>query len=543
MPPGGGVVLFSDPSGRTLCAPAGVDGHARPQTIVPCLDGPGPQRAPVSFPAHGASRRVAPRLPRSFGMRATGRSARSPLMATVRGPAACAQRETRLRRGLLLADVISLCAALSVTQVLTGTSTTFWLLGIVTLPALVLVAKLAGLYDRDQALLHKSTLDELPALAQLATVSVFTGWLTSSLAGAPQLVRSEALLWWASLACLLALDRTACRALIRTLGAPERCMVIGDEPAARTLRAKLEGAGGVKAELVAHVDLDAVWPFSTETCSAARLVEIGALAQSLDVHRAIIAPRSADAGETLDLIRTLKTVGVRVSVLPRLLEAVGSSIEFDELQGITLMGINRFELTRSSLLVKRAFDVCCAALGLLVLSPVLVAIAIAITLDSRGGVLFRQPRAGRGGRPFQIYKFRTMIADAEAQKDALRARNETEGLFKIREDPRITRVGRFLRRGALDELPQLINVLRGEMSLVGPRPLVLDEDRQVKGWYRRRLQLTPGVTGPWQILGPARVPLREMAVIDYLYVANWSLWADVKVLVRTAVYVAARRGL
>ena len=464
-------------------------------------------------------------------------------MATVRGPAACLRRETRLRRGLLLADVISLCAALAVTQALHGRGAAFWLLAIVTLPVLVLAAKLAGLYDRDQALLHKSTLDELPAIAQLATVCLFVGWVAGSAPGAPHLGRSDALLWWGCLACALALSRTLCRALVRALSSPERCMVIGDDAAAKTLRGKLESGGGVKAELVAHVDLDCVGAFSSESCSAPRLREISQLAQSLDVHRAIIAPRSADAGEMLDLIRTLKTVGVRVSVLPRLLEAVGSSIEFDDLHGLTLMGVSRFELTRSSLLVKRAFDVSCAALGLLALFPVLALIALAIALDSRGGVLFRQQRAGRGGRAFQIYKFRTMVADAEARKDALRERNETEGLFKIREDPRITRVGSLLRRTALDELPQLINVLRGEMSLVGPRPLVLDEDRLLEGWYRRRLELTPGVSGPWQILGPARVPLREMAAIDYLYVANWSLWGDVKILVRTASYVAARRGL
>jgi lipopolysaccharide/colanic/teichoic acid biosynthesis glycosyltransferase len=449
-------------------------------------------------------------------------------MATVRGPAAAQRRETRLRRGLLLGDAIALCAALAATQSLRGRGAAFWLLAIVTLPTLVLAGKLAGLYDRDQALLRTSTLDELPAIAQLTTVCVFLGWLLGSVPGAPHLGRVDGLAWWACLASALTLDRVLCRALVRGVSAPERCMVIGDERAARTLRGKLEGGGGVNAALVAHVDLDAAGPWSSESGSAPRMKEIGQLAQSLDVQRAIIAPRSADAGETLDLIRTLKRVGVRVSVLPRLLEVVGSSVEFDNVHGLTLMGVSRFELTRSSLVIKRAFDVCCSALALVALAPLLAVIAVSI--------------AGRSGRPFAIYKFRTMVADAEARKEALRGRNETEGLFKIREDPRITRVGRFLRRSALDELPQLINVLRGEMSLVGPRPLVLDEDRQVKGWYRRRLELTPGMTGHWQILGPARVPLSEMVAIDYLYLANWSLWSDVKILLRTVAYVAGRRG-
>jgi exopolysaccharide biosynthesis polyprenyl glycosylphosphotransferase len=463
-------------------------------------------------------------------------------MATVRGPAACLRRESQLRRGLVRCDILSLSAALALSSGLQKTAIHWGLAGAM-LAVLVLSAKLAGLYDRDPALLRKSTLDELPAIVQVATICALASWLLAGAVGAGALSRVEVLELWATLAIALAVSRSLGRMLLIALMAPERCMVIGDELAARTLRSKLECGGGVRAELIAHVDLARTEAFSSESASASRLSEIAELAQSLDVHRAIIAPRSADAGEMLDLIRTLKTVGVRVSVLPRLLEAVGSSIQFDDLGGLMLMGISSFELTRSSAVLKRAFDVCCAALGLLALSPLLGAIALAIVLDSRGGVLFSQPRAGRGGRPFRIYKFRTMVAGAEAQKEALRGRNESEGLFKIRADPRITRAGGLLRRTALDELPQLINVLRGEMSLVGPRPLVLDEDLQVKGWYRRRLELTPGVTGPWQILGPARVPLREMAAIDYLYVANWSLWGDVKVLVRTVSYVAGRRGL
>jgi lipopolysaccharide/colanic/teichoic acid biosynthesis glycosyltransferase len=174
----------------------------------------------------------------------------------------------------------------------------------------------------------------------------------------------------------------------------------------------------------------------------------------------------------------------------------------------------------------------------------MLAIAIAIKLDSRGPVFFRQQRVGRHGKRFAIFKFRTMVADADTLKDSLRARNEARGgLFKIANDPRVTRVGRLLRKTAIDEMPQLLNVLTGEMSLVGPRPLVIDEDERVKGWHRRRLELTPGMTGPWQILGPARVPLDEMVAIDYLYVANWSLWGDTKILMRTVSYVFGCRGL
>ena len=142
-----------------------------------------------------------------------------------------------------------------------------------------------------------------------------------------------------------------------------------------------------------------------------------------------------------------------------------------------------------------------------------------------------------------MLKFRTMVDGADSMKDGLRGLNEAAGLFKIEADPRITRLGRLLRRSSLDELPQLFNVIRGNMSLVGPRPLVVDEDERVTGYDRRRLQLTPGMTGRWQILGSARIPLSEMVKIDYLYVANWSVWLDLKILLQTIGFVAYRRGL
>jgi lipopolysaccharide/colanic/teichoic acid biosynthesis glycosyltransferase len=179
-----------------------------------------------------------------------------------------------------------------------------------------------------------------------------------------------------------------------------------------------------------------------------------------------------------------------------------------------------------------------------VLSPLLVLIAVMVKLDSRGPVFFRQTRVGRDGRPFEIWKFRSMISDADQQKAELHEHNEAgAGLFKIADDPRRTRIGRVIRRLSLDELPQLFNVLRGEMSLVGPRPLVCDEDEQILGWDRRRLQLTPGMTGHWQILGSSRVPMAEMVKLDYLYVAGWSLWSDIKILLRTVAHVFAQRGM
>jgi exopolysaccharide biosynthesis polyprenyl glycosylphosphotransferase len=465
-------------------------------------------------------------------------------IAEVRGPAASMRRDALFRRMLLVADVVAIVGAFVLTVEFSRRSLQLtWAAG-AGIPILVVCAKLTGLYDRDETLLRKTTLDEAPKLFQLATLCALVAWLTGGLITHRALDRHEALFLWLALAVGLVLARAVSRAVALRMAPAERCLFIGDEMSAETIRSKLTGHGGVKAEVVAHLDLDKAASWSTDSFSEARLAEIRDLAQTLDVHRAIIAPRSVDGGEMLNLVRTLKAVGVRVSVLPRLLEVVGSSVEFDDLHGVTVMGVRRFELTRSSAAFKRAFDLLGASLGLMAVSPLLVVIAVAIKLDSRGPVFFRQLRVGRHGGRFQMLKFRTMVPDAEALKDSLRHRNEArEGLFKIAADPRVTRVGRLLRSTALDELPQLWNIVRGEMSLVGPRPLVVDEDQRVEGWHRRRLELMPGMTGPWQILGPSRVPLREMVAIDYIYIANWSLWTDIKILLRTIPHVIGRRGL
>jgi lipopolysaccharide/colanic/teichoic acid biosynthesis glycosyltransferase len=181
------------------------------------------------------------------------------------------------------------------------------------------------------------------------------------------------------------------------------------------------------------------------------------------------------------------------------------------------------------------------------LAPVLAACAIAIKLDSPGPVLFRQRRIGRNDRPFEVFKFRSMYVDADSRKDDVARLNfhgggNDVGMFKIREDPRITSVGRFLRRYSLDEVPQLFNILRGEMSFVGPRPLIETEDRQIEGRFRRRLSLTPGLTGLWQAHGRSDIPFEQMVNLDYLYVTNWSLWGDVKLVMRTVSTVVRGSG-
>lgn len=196
-----------------------------------------------------------------------------------------------------------------------------------------------------------------------------------------------------------------------------------------------------------------------------------------------------------------------------------------------------------SIVVKSLFDRIAAAAGLVLLSPLLIVVAVMIRLGSRGPAIFRQERSGRDGQPFRIYKFRTMVVDAESQLDRLQSRNEGAGpLFKLRDDPRVTRLGRLLRRTSIDELPQLINVLRGEMSLVGPRPALPAETAQYNEWAWRRLHVLPGLTGLWQVSGRSALSWEDSVRVDLQYVNNWNLRLDASILLRTVRAVLVRDG-
>jgi exopolysaccharide biosynthesis polyprenyl glycosylphosphotransferase len=354
--------------------------------------------------------------------------------------------------------------------------------------------------------------------------------------------RHELLVLWGSLFVSLVAFRALARHISRGLTAPERCLLIGDSLTCRRMEEKLASRSALHAEVIAHIPLSDVL-LDAGVSNGARHRDLQPLVSRLQVDRIILMPERADGDEVLDLIRAASLIDVKVSVLPRLFEVVGSSVEFDDVDGVTLLSVPRLRLSRSSQVLKRAFDLGGVFTASLLLAPAMVLIALAIKLDSSGPVLFRQRRVGQHGETFEMFKFRTMVREAEQRKDDLRHLNEANGLFKILNDPRITRIGGLLRSTSLDELPQLWNVIRGDMSLVGPRPLVLEEDSRIAGWQRRRLDLTPGMTGHWQILGSARIPLDEMVKLDYLYVTNWSLWLDVKILLRTVPYVVARRGM
>ena len=447
---------------------------------------------------------------------------------------ATTRREGRYRLALALADAATM--AFVVLAVLPELAPGIpWGVAPAAIGLVCVASQVLGLYERDDLVLRKTTLDEVPTLVQLATVSALLLWLSLDGLTLVELDASDVTVLWAATLLLLVTSRKLARLTAATLGGIERCLVIGTPQTIEAICAKLAG-GHVRAAVVATLTLDD--RRSQEQLADAFRTRVRFNA----IDRAIIAPSTAGSEDTLELIRLAKHAGVRVSVLPRMLEVVGSAVEFDNLDGLVMLGVRKFGLSRSARLMKRGFDLAGASVLLALLGAPMIAIALAIRLDSRGPIFFRQARVGRDGRRFQMLKFRSMVMDAEARKDGLRHLNETEGLFKIENDPRITRVGRLLRKTSLDELPQLLNVWRGEMSLVGPRPLVLDEDAQVQGYGRHRLHLTPGITGNWQILGPARVPMHEMVGIDYLYVANWSLWTDLKIMLRTIPYMLARRG-
>ena len=512
------------------------------------------QPAPPQHKRRSSDRDGAPlpdrRRPTPHSARITGANPGRRWSDTVPGPVPegtaavpVANRDGLLKRALAYADTISagLALLLGVSALGDDLLTVFGCIGLL---LVVLVSKLSGLYDRDENRLRKSTLEEAPVVFQAATLYALLIWLGEGALVDGELVPAQVLALWGLLFVCMLGGRSIARFAVRRASAAERCLVLGDVGAADWVRGKLAKSVAIKAEVVGRVPLDGRDAEDGEVPRLGTMDRIGLVLVEHDIDRVVIAPSTVDPDEMLNAIRFGKSLGVRVSVLPRLFEVVGSAVETDEVDGATLLGIRRQGLSRSSLVLKRAMDAVGSLVLLVALGPLMLTIAAAIRLDSPGPALFRQPRSGRRGSVFNVIKFRTMVVDAEAQKEKLQALNEAgDGLFKMTHDPRITRVGRFLRKTSLDELPQLMNVLKGDMSLVGPRPLVIDEDRRIKGWSRVRSDFTPGMTGPWQVLGSTRIPLNEMVKIDYLYGANWSLWQDVKILLRTIPVVVARRGL
>ena len=452
-------------------------------------------------------------------------------------------RRRVLRRTLAFADLATLALVLFVATSLLaaeGLSLTAPLVMI----GLILAMKALGLYDRDEHRLHRTTLDEIPRLFQVATLCTLVIWLLGDLlVVGGEFERDQILLTWGLFLSLLIVGRSLARYLATRFTSPERCLVIGDAEAADAVQAKLRLTGSNPAEVVGWLEGKTVAGGSGGSRPVLPQGLYGVMAEKC-IHRVVVAPGKVDGDALLHMVRELSDMQVSVSVLPATPPVAGSTVELDDIHGLTLLGVKTFEMNRSSRILKRSFDVALSSVALVLLSPLLLATAIAIKVDSRGPVLFRQRRIGRHGEAFQILKFRSMFDGSDELRESLRDQSTAgDGFFKVESDPRVTKVGRVLRAWSLDELPQLVNVLRGEMSLVGPRPLVPDEDSLIEGYYRERLDIAPGITGYWQALGSYRVPLFEMVRLDYLYVATWSLWNDLQILLRTIPYVIGRRGV
>jgi exopolysaccharide biosynthesis polyprenyl glycosylphosphotransferase len=261
------------------------------------------------------------------------------------------------------------------------------------------------------------------------------------------------------------------------------------------------------------------------------------------VHEVIIADPDFPQEQAVELVDQCHRRGVEVHVAPSTMEILIQRAEFVPGQSVPLFTLRPPVFEGIDFAVKRTFDAIGATLLLLVLSPLLLALALAVKLSSRGPVFYRSVRPGMGGMPFDCLKLRTMRANADQVQEDLEVLNEADGaLFKIRDDPRLTPVGRFLRRFSLDELPQLVNVVRGEMSLVGPRPLPLRDFEQLEEWHRKRYLVLPGITGLWQVSGRAELDFDDLVRLDFLYLERWSVALDLVILLKTLPAVLTRRG-
>jgi exopolysaccharide biosynthesis polyprenyl glycosylphosphotransferase len=465
-----------------------------------------------------------------------------------------------VRRALLAADMVGLIASLFLAQAFfTDRSTLLerltpspkWLLFVIALPAWVVAAKLYKLYDRDEERTDHSTVDDVVGVFHLVTVSVWIAFGVGHATGlfTPDLMKTTA--FWAFAIVLIPVCRSLARSICRRR--PEyiqNTIIVGAGRVGQSIARKYLQHPEYGIRLLGFVDdeprerrddigdLTLLGPLS----------DLTDLVRAYGVERVVIAFSNIPEVELLDLVRTLRESDVQTDIVPRLYEVVPPNIGIHGVEGLPLVNLPPFRMARSSVYLKRTLDIVVSLTSLIVLAPLLALVAGLIKLDSRGPIFFKQTRMGAKDRPFDMLKFRTMVVDADDRKHEVAHLNkhlEPGGdarMFKVRNDPRVTRVGRALRRYSIDELPQLINVLKGEMSLVGPRPLILDEDQHVRDWARSRVRLQPGITGPWQVLGRENIPFQEMVTLDYFYVTSWSMLNDLRLLLQTVPAVARSRA-
>ena len=422
-------------------------------------------------------------------------------------------RDALRRRMLALADVLAASTA-AVAATDAGADLAWALLAV---PVWILLAKLFGLYDRDHRALRHITLDEVGAIATWAGAGVATTALFLSLTPADPLGPGAVVFSFAIAAMAGFTLRAAARWLWRRLTPPERTAVVGDGDLARSIRRKLR--------LFSDMHLRLVDPEPDAT-------ELDGVGAGLD--RIVLASPSAETTRVAELAAACREHGVKLSVVSPLRGRSRPAGSLTRVADLPVLEYETWDVSRSTMLLKRIFDLTFGSLLMLVTLPLLPVIALAIRVETRGSVIFAQTRAGLDGEPFRLFKFRTMVADAEHRLGELVTIDElAEPMFKFANDPRVTRVGRLLRRYSLDELPQLVNVLRGEMSIVGPRPEQIDLVERYRPEHRFRLAVKPGLTGPMQVFGRGDLTFAERLEVELDYVERVSLARDLRILAET----------
>ena len=431
-------------------------------------------------------------------------------------------RDARRRRMLAAADLLA--GAIAAVVVAIPISGTLWPL--LFLPLWLLVAKLLGLYDRDHQALRHLTADELPVvIAWAGTITALLALLLPLTSAGPlgSLNAAEHI----AVATLAAL---CCRSLARWLWfrrtPPELVGIIGDGVALESLRRKFQLFRDMHFELAYDCTIAELGIGGDRTRA------LGAAVDSVD--RIVIASSSVDTELIADLAAICRDRQVKLSVVSPLRGRALPSLQIAQVADLPILEYNTWDPSRSTLSIKRSFDVIVALIGLLGFLLLLPVIALLIKIDSRGPVFFSQLRAGMGGRPFRMYKLRTMRLNAEEVLDSVVSIEQlAEPAFKIRDDPRVTGVGKVLRRLSIDELPQLFNVLVGEMSIVGPRPEQVEMVERYSAEDRFRLSVKPGITGPMQIFGRGELTFSERLAVELEYVENPSLSRDLRIVIHT----------
>jgi exopolysaccharide biosynthesis polyprenyl glycosylphosphotransferase len=439
-------------------------------------------------------------------------------------------RDPLRRRMLALADVCTVASVAATLEAL-GPGVSAALGALLFLPGWILAAKLYGLYDRDHRTLRHLTVDELPFLIVWAITSVASLAFFLQVASITSLAAATAIRALAVALAAALVFRGLARFLWRRITPPERVVIVGGEDLTRSIRRKLELFSDIHAVVVR--EHTAITPDVLHN-GRARLAEI---------DRLIVAVHSINERLIAELVAVCRRSRVKLSVVPPAHGVFGTAVQLHHVADLPVVEYNTWDVSRSTLMLKRMLDVAIAGAMLVLAAPLVLGIAVANCLGGSGSVFYVQTRTGLGGEPFRMFKFRTMRSNAEELLHTLVRFDELrEPVFKLPDDPRVTRLGRFLRRASLDELPQLVNVLRGDMSLVGPRPEQVELVRRYRPEHRFRLAVKPGLTGPMQVFGRGQLSFDERLAVERDYIENLSISRDLRILALTIPSVFGGHG-